>query len=534
MMKTKRDAEGSARNNYLKIIGLISVLLLVATPKIISSVEASIPGVSTTPKVGLALLSDDELLLAYELADEKKEPAYCKELVPILAEMNKRGSFDGPTARLSAHANMWCAIDEGRKLEAYQYMLKLESFAGANALGQVGFSIALYANQDEAAVDRLIFLAQDNKHDELLIINEISIFDLSRSLLLSKKYDLRNEMYEALYQSKYFEQLTLNIQADTAYALLLKDLEIGKIDRSKALLAKINSPASYIDLIADRKFAPIWPVIEDAAGINLKTIGAKFVNQHAEMYHKDPSNRNHFQEYAHALLYAGRFEDVVELVKINDMTHLVEDDAWALNVKAYALDSLGRNTEAESIFDAIAAIPYDPDVNGWLVSFVINRAMRLVEVGNWQKGLDATILAEVIVKKSGNDYANMLVQKTKVCVLTRIGREEEAKKILDLIFEKRKDSYSEAAKAMLCANDENRAATIVLEALADADYYSVMVNDLQRPEFELFYTESLLPTLNDKLRGRADITIAFNKVGRDIPELYIPEAGIRRKEFRGK
>jgi len=170
----------------LTVNGLICMLLLAGAPKLVSISEASIPGPSVIPKAGFSVLSQDEILLAYKLAAEKNEPAYCNELAPILAEMNRRGSFDGPVARLSAHANMWCAINERRWSEAYQAMIDLESFIGANALGELGFSIAVVAGKSDAAVDRLIALAGEDNPDELLLVTVERFFELSNSLKSNK------------------------------------------------------------------------------------------------------------------------------------------------------------------------------------------------------------------------------------------------------------------------------------------------------------------------------------------------------------
>ena len=97
----------------------------------------------------------------------------------------------------------------------------------------------------------------------------------------------------------------------------------------------------------------------------------------------------------------------------------------------------------------------------------------------------------------------------------------------------RKESYSSAATALLCAGDIDRAAQLVIEALSDPVYAETMVDDLQKPEFQLFYTQSVLPTMREELLMRADVRSAYDKVGRDIPDAYIPLAGRRRVELAG-
>jgi hypothetical protein len=54
---------------------------------------------------------------------------------------------------------------------------------------------------------------------------------------------------------------------------------------------------------------------------------------------------------------------------------------------------------------------------------------------------------------------------------------------------------------------------------------------MQKWEFELFYTQSKLPTVRDVLLPRPDVRTAYDKVARDIPDAFIPLAGKRRQEL---
>src|SRR3546814_12003008 len=73
---------------------------------------------------------------------------------------------------------------------------------------------------------------------------------------------------------------------------------------------------------------------------------------------------------------------------------------WALNAKVYALDALGRHDEAADIFDRIVEQPYDPAQSGWMVNFAINRGSRFVDLGQYEKGLEAADYAGRIADRS--------------------------------------------------------------------------------------------------------------------------------------
>jgi hypothetical protein len=273
-------------------------------------------------------------------------------------------------------------------------------------------------------------------------------------------------------------------------------------------------------------------LLEENAGLNLTKVGDLNVENTGVKYKNELKNRDAYQAYVDALSSAGRYEEIIAEVDVKINASLIEQDAWALNAKVNALDSLGKYTEAEDIFEGIAKIPFDPKVNGWIVGLIINRANRFANLGQWQKALDAADLAELITSTSGNDYAWNIVAMTKVCALTGLSRTSEAASLLNILYEKRKNGYASAADAMLCANDIVRAKAIVLEALADPNKSASIISYLQCSENEFFYTPTRLPNTCDKLRHHSDVNYAFNKVARDIPDAYIPIAALRRKRLK--
>lgn len=478
--------------------------------------------------------TNEALLQSFD-AERTKDPRdYCGQLVPILSEMATREQYVEQAVGLLADANMWCAIDQGRRAEAYKYMIEAEELFG-ESYGALGFQIAAYARHYDAAVDRLALMAAAKNSAELLD-NTDKFFAISHDLTKEGKTELRSRMFEALFASPHFEKFDDDTRSGIASNLLDDDAKRGDFSRAARLIAYLNSPDIYSDLLANRRYEKIWPAIESAVGPNLRTVSSAQVNAAQFKFDADKSNRKAFQQLANALLSAGEFEKVVALVGTYDhgpagIAALTEDDAWALNAEAYALDGLGKTQAADEVFEAIAAIPYDADKNRWLVNFTINRALRLLEWGKWQQGLDAALLAEQITVKSGSDFAKMLVRKAKVCALSNLNRRAEIPAILEEIYEKRKDSYSTAAEAMLCGSEDDRAAAIVIEALGDPNNSSEMIGQLQKPEWS-FYTESRLPRLRERLLDRPDIRVKYNQLARDIPDAFLPLASKRWIELK--
>ena len=507
-----------------RIAVLVLVLGLIALP---NAVVASVQGGDSSSKSPYAGLSDDDLLFALNVAMAGEDPAYCQEMLPLLREMIKRGTFTGSVEKAGALTEVMCAREQRRWSDAYRLLLEAEK-VGADDAGALGFELALYVEKYEDALDRLLSIAAEDDPAEVMSVYVEDVLFLKSMLSKDGPAGAEERMLQGLFDSPHFSEFSPRIQQPIAYSMLEMDAEKGRIEGAAGRLTYVKNPLTYIYLLSDRKFAPIWPMLEASVGPNLSAVSKAYVDETARRHAGNPSDDYAVQEYAHALLYAGRFEEVVALVDVKDVTNMTEQQGWALNVKAYALDALGRSAEADAIFDSIAAIPYKSGANDWLVSFTINRAYRLSELGRFEAALKANRLAESM---PGSDFANMLTLAIKVCSLAGLDRRVGLKPLIQRVYDKRADSYANAAMAMLCVNEVDMAASIVREALADPESSGDMAKELQRPEFNLFYTRGALPVLYDALHDRPDIRAALNKAGQFIPDAYIPEAGLRRMKI---
>lgn len=469
-------------------------------------------------------LSNGDLLLALNVATASENPDYCEELAPLLREMVERGTFTSRVEIASAAAEMSCAKEQSRWSDAYRYLLIAEKEMQLDDSGLLGFDMALRAeNYDDAAV-RLIAIANSPDSGIIESVSVEAFFYLQDELKKNSAPSALVNLLNGLFYSRNFNQFTLRQRGVVSYALLNLDAEKGRFDQPLEKLKYLNEPQTAVTILANRKFAPIWAVMEEMAGKHLVAAADALIAVSAIPYKIDPKDDYALQQYAHALLFAGKFEEVVALVNIKDIANLTEYQGWALNGKVNALDALGRTAEADAIFDAIAEIPLKPGENEWLVNFTINRASRFSDFGQFERALVANQLAE---RMPGNDYANIQTLKIKICSLAGLNRINEARPFVVQIYENRKHSHATVAEAMLCVNDTEKAAQIVLEALVNPDFSVAMTEQLQKPEFN-FYTHSVLPNLYDNFHNHSDIKAALYKVGQFIPDEYMPKAGMLR------
>jgi tetratricopeptide (TPR) repeat protein len=487
-------------------------------------------------KSELASLSDEKLLSRYSSTLKDEQANHCNAVPFLLDEMEKRPKLNRRVAGARLYSNYICAWTEGRHKDAYQLSSQLEAATGISLGEDIKLILATSAENYPAAASHVIKMAVAPDGGAFGRMEIGYFWELSRQLVRNKHDEARTKMFRAVADSPHWDKLTPEARSGIAQVTITLDAKAGLYDRAKTLSGDLQGPYPFFELLAHRTMEPIWPLLEDIAGPNMQRIAAADVAIKAEIYSRDKSNRKAFQHYAHALHFAGKFEEAIALVQTLDhspkaLLNATEDDLWAMNIEAYALDSLGHKTEAEAVFDKMAALPYDAGSRDWLVNFVINRASRLVGLGKWDKGLEATMLAYEITEKSGSPYAKMLVRKARICALVNLGRSKEAAPLLIEAYDRREDTFVTAAEAHLCAGQDDKAAAIVLEALKDTNHVYSMVEELQGEDFEIFYVRELLPSLRDRVKQRPEVAAAFNAVARDLPERLIPAASLRRRDI---
>lgn len=507
-------------------------MILALVPVTVSAEPAEPLANATGPAArGFAELNDQDLLglfnksMAGGLADN------C-EMAAMLSEMARRRFADG-VAEFRIEYLVQCAIERQDWPNAYGYIKQWEELGSDNPPAmEWAFRLAYIAGQYDEALDRLEIMAKLDDPEQLMALSDRMLFNLARQF----NEDGEIRQYQMLFQSLHFELLSIEMRSMSASWMLKQKLRNKDIGDVGDLLTKITSPYYYAEMLADRTFEPIWPQIEQHVGPNMANILNPYLKEMKDEFESDPENMRQKQIYGHALLFSGRFEDIIALAETIDRSDAAiqnwdEDDGWLLNLEAYAEDALGNATAADRVFDQFGQIDYHPKENSWLVNFVINRASRLVGQKRWEEGLDAAQTAGKVSEKSGSPYANMLVRWSKLCALHGLGRSEEAETILSEIDKNQDDSLLIAAQAMLCIGEPERAAKLVIKGLEGDNTRDVFIEILQKPAFKLFYADSSLPGVYEELRHHPDVAKLFDRLARDIPDEFIPLVGVRRQEL---
>ncbi len=459
------------------------------------------------------------------LRDERRWAAEpCEFGVPLVARMEELRPAASFIQRLSLRTQAFCADEEERYGDGAQLMRQVNALDPENP--EV-WTTLYFANRVEDAEIALELFA--NLQGEALEKLDKAIFwPAVRMITQQERGDDFEAQALAWFEGNQIAFIDGDLHAGLARRALSSAVKQDRPEIVNQLLGYITDPSSYTDLLTFREFEAFWPQIEERAGPNLAAVGADNIAKTRNRLTNAPRDRDRFSAAAYALQFHGDFEAAITLAQSwrereERGLALEEGDAWALNIQAYAYDSLGRPDRADAVFDELAAI--DPEENYWVVNFVINRASRLVGQGRWAEGLEAAQLARSV---PGSPYAEMIVAKDHACALRQLGRADEAVSELDFLRENSEQSVHLTAVGLLCLGLREEAAQLLLVALRDEVTRDSAIAALEAAELDLFYTQSMLPKPRDLMAEYPELAAEFAVHARDLPERLIPRAaGLR-------
>jgi tetratricopeptide (TPR) repeat protein len=479
------------------------------------------------PLPDLDAMSNAELYALFTKDKDRWSDEPCTFGAPVLAALESRSAKPVSTRRLRLVAEAFCADEEKR----YADGLKLTAEITALTPDEPANGLALYFAQRLKDLDAIIAALRglnDKGLEQLDRNNYWNAFRMARRA--GRLDDLDAVVFDWASAGK-FAFLDTELHEGLAMAALRAAAKTGRADLVDGLLLSITSPVNYIDLLTYRSYEPFWPQIEARAGAHLAVIGAENVTTTRARLTNAPEDRDRFSDAAHALHYNGQFEEAITLAqrwreRKARGAGIEEGDAWALNIEAYAYDSLGQFKKADAVFDELAQL--DPEKYNWVVNFVINRAARLTGQGRWREGLKATDLARRVAEQHGSTYAKLIIARDRACAFERLGRANDAASELAYLRENWKDGVEMTARGLMCHGLRDEAAALLLEGLRGEDTRDGTLGAFQTDELDLFYTATTLPEATDLLAEYPDLAAELGKYVRPMPEAYIPQAALKR------
>lgn len=374
---------------------------------------------------------------------------------------------------------------------------------------------ALIADRVDVAADAL---------DRLIERTPEAVAELDQELVWHflrnepKGEEKRNEDRRVALARQGFGGSTGDYFTKRAVEILVKR---GDIAGARAMLRNIDEPQIVENFLIQKRYAALWPNFEASAGPRLEKVRASSVQSAEREYAEAPDNHEKLQLLANALRHAGRHDEAISLrtklpTTLETMSTADEQMGWAVNNVALALHEVGRGDEADQLFAMLNDAPMEEEF--WRVSMKINRLELLVSDGKFDRALP---LVEPTAKARGSAYAEQLVRRLRYCTLSGLGRKEEAAKLLPDLLSHSDDAPGPTIDGLVCGGQLDEAEKVALSALKEDSFHEDFVRGLQeRP------LTSDDPSVWSKgwkeLRRRPAIAQEFERLGRDMPEQFLP------------
>lgn len=449
--------------------------------------------------------------------------APCSQGVGVTQEVARRHPERANIGALPPLARMYCAMSREEKTEALQHYLEFEAF-NIPFDAFLGLWMANYAEDHDQQLRQLRLLLVEG---QLPIETPYARYTVSQALRNLTDADRKDETSRLMLQAVRAGRLD-TVGEEYAGAVANWALEAAMTDDPAlvpSLLRRIDDPSSYLGMLADRRYEPIWPQLASRAGPHLQAVLDEQVASTQADLAAEPDSAHALNVAAYALHYAKRSEEVVEMVtrwraRPDAPEDIDEDLAWSINMQGFALNRLGRTAEADQAMAEIAGL--DESRHGWVVNFAINHASRIVGNGRYADGLPAVERAREVANRQGSTYARLLVSRDRACALEGLGRHDEAMEEAAYLRENLSASLDTAGTGLLCLGLQDELVTMLAEELADEQTVRDNYALLQRPEADMFYLESVLPSVPALVQGNPQLRELMERHVRVLPDELIP------------
>ncbi|MCG6113397.1 MAG: tetratricopeptide repeat protein [Paracoccus sp.] len=484
--------------------------------------------------IDASTLDDAALSVALADAQARDVPRLCDELVPLTAEALRRAAPPANDETFEAgNAELWCAIEQKRYADATAVIERVEAITGRQAnFDRVAISLHSFLEQPEKAIARIDVIATAADGAALTKIPPDLIYEISGKVSKARRSDLKLALWSSIYSARSFGQLDPDVIGGTGINLLQAKADAGLLsDKDSDLADLVTNASAYAALLAQKRYAPLWPHLEERAGEKLAEIILLDRKITAARFKAQPQVTQRFASAIYSMLQSGEFAQLIEATKAfreegMDYDGVDEQIAWAINSMAIALRASGQPEEGIKALDRLASL--DADKHAWIVNFAINHAAALAGEARHEEALKSYDRAQPIAEKQGSPYARAIIAGQRACSLQALGRSTEAADAFKVLEGMRMDAPSPAIGFAMCAGREDLAIAWALEGLADDTHRPSIISALQPLYMEGTPSAWNDPQPNLLLARSAELAAAFDRVARVVPERFAPLGGKER------
>lgn len=277
-------------------------------------------------------------------------------------------------------------------------------------------------------------------------------------------------------------------------------MDQGETDRARTVARRVTSPPDVIQLHAMRRYDPLTA---DSPPINIESLMATALTQKRLKVIAPDADLAAYSSLSYALFNRG---ELVEALATADTalalpepaagTDAARDRVWIMDTRARTLMALGRYEEAVTQMQAAAARHEEGGVN---VSQTINLSWLYLRLN---RNAEALALMAGFDESTASPFGAMQAAQIRACAATALSGGAAAETAYAYLASHWRDAPRAAIDALLCRDDIDGAAAVMIKRLEDPDLAADALSELHQ------YLPSPAPTPFDARLNAGDAAMA--------------------------
>ena len=292
----------------------------------------------------------------------------------------------------------------------------------------------------------------------------------------------------------------------------------GRVDEARVLLSTVTETQAIARIRIDRLFDPLREDPAFESRLNLEIAAERDLARARKAMEENPRLMAAINRYLAKLAIIDRLQEALELCDevlaqydSNPKSYTDGENArrWLLDTRAHLLSSLGRHAEAtDSLLQAANMLEWHrPNVSN-----MINLAGHLVDLG---RTADALRMLQQV--SEATVYGQAWIQALRVCAATQMDDPDTARNALEYLKTHEADNVAALSKALLCVNDLESAAALMIRRLQQqrtSDEALLTLQEMPEDDSNAPPYRRLIQERFNMVRARADVRAAAETVGR--------------------
>lgn len=498
---------------------IIAALLAAAT---MATASQAIAQPAASPSVSDAAAEEASAALANADMDRLfEDKAYAEQTLAHIEVLRKNSRYSGDRQSAIDRVRMFALVGANRLADAFAQASELtRATPGDPALHFFAFLLGVdsgsdlaleeleFADQSLASRDDRIHFRDSLKSETVGYFRRRFFIANDKDRIARSAQALLNLGWPGPHKLDYADRLRI----DSAEGLVAK----GDIAGAKKLLFEVQSAEPVLQILVAKK----WDAIRDSGdpAERLAQGIAASDQASAQALRARPDDLELLLNRAQFLRSVGKESEALELMLPNaaDLAWLKdkgEQGYWLANEAAYALVALQRGKEAVALMDKLLSLGLAE--NPMLISMAINSVGVRIDSGDFRGAAD---YAEMLVRKHSDlaaPYGRMWMWEGAACAHTAANDPAKATPWMDKLKQGEKDNPAALTRALLCVNDLDGAAAILIRRIDGDDTEDVLeaVQDYSIGP-DLPPTRKLLEQRLRQVVARPDVGAAIARHGR--------------------